>query len=86
MKTEIGCWVILIGFLLMFGIALYIDLREKLLFKKGRNPYQRICKKCGSVQWQYESNIIDDNDTWWEDMDCKSPECRCHRYTRPTYY
>lgn len=53
------------------------------LFKKGRNPYHRICKKCGAHQEQFHE-IERPQCNWWEEVYPigNDPKCKCHRYGR----
>ena len=57
------------------------------LFKRSHNPYYRICKKCGSHQSMYQSNIEGcENDVWWERVYPlgNDEKCQCHSYTIET--
>lgn len=53
------------------------------LFKQGHNPFNRICKKCGAHQSQYQSNIEGcEHNTWWEEVYPigNDENCQCHKY------
>jgi hypothetical protein len=53
------------------------------LFKRGHNPYSRICKTCGAHQTQYQSNIEGMEDhVWWEEVYPlgNNPKCPCHKF------
>lgn len=64
-------------------LAIFLKTKESLLFRGGRNPYHRICKKCGSHQNMYKSNIEGNNSTWWEDVYPigNDENCKCHSYS-----
>jgi len=60
-------------------------IRSLLLFKKGHNPFHRICKKCGANQHQYRSNIEgNEHETWWEEVYPigNDEKCKCHSYSQ----
>ena len=60
------------------------SIKEYLQFKQGRNPFNRICKKCGSHQDQYQSNIEGcSHQSWWSEVYPlgNNPDCKCHSYS-----
>ncbi len=76
--------VILVGlYFLGAGYLVYRWVWQMVLFKCGHNPYARICKRCGAHQNMYQSNIEDDNSTWWEDVYPigNNEKCKCHSFT-----
>lgn len=79
-------WImyIFIGLFLLIGIYLfYRKINEWRLFKQGRNPYKRICRKCGAHQDLYQSNIEGcEHAMWWEEVYPigNNPKCKCHSY------
>lgn len=59
-------------------------IKALILFKKGHNPFSRICKKCGAHQHQYRSNIEgNEHETWWEEVYPigNDEKCKCHKYS-----
>lgn len=63
--------------------AVIMNTIENLQFKRGRNPYSRICKECGAQQDLYQSNIEGwKKRTWWVEMYPigNNPNCKCHSY------
>lgn len=66
--------------IVLWYVEIFIPWR---LFKQGRNPYHRICKKCGCNQELYSWNIEDVNESWWEDVNPigDDPNCKCHKYS-----
>lgn len=89
MKTAI---IILLYILFAFIIlgAIWAAIRQvkiSVLFKIGRNPFIRVCRKCGAHQSQYQSNIEGmDHITWWEEVYPigNNENCQCHKYAE--YY
>ncbi len=79
---------IFFGLFAIVAIILFIrGIIEACTFKKGRNPYNRICKKCGSHQDMYQSNIEgNENHIWWEEVYPigNDENCKCHKYAQ--YY
>ena len=72
--------------LLIIGFIWLIcrKIQETFLFKKGRNPYHRICRKCGAHQNMYQSNIEGlESHYWWEDVYPigNNENCLCHKFT-----
>lgn len=54
-----------------------------VLFRKGNNPYQRICRKCGAHQHMYQSNVKGrEHVTWWAEVYPvgDNEDCACHKY------
>jgi hypothetical protein len=52
------------------------------VFRRGRNPFSRICRRCGQQQdmhcWSWSSPGYG----WWEDMqDIPDENCRCHKFS-----
>lgn len=77
----IGVW------LLALTLATYIMIKEQLQFKRGHNPFARICRKCGAHQHQYETRVEGFRPTtWWEEVYPigNDPNCSCHKYARQT--
>ena len=78
--------VIMIFFSLIFigGVAaIGWEIYGKTLFKKGHNPYHRICKTCGAHQVMYQSNIEGMEDhVWWEEVYPigNNLKCNCHKF------
>lgn len=71
--------------ILLIGLYHWIrrSIRQSILFKLGRNPYRRVCKKCGSCQTMYSSNIEGlEEVSWWEEVYPigDNPNCECHSY------
>jgi hypothetical protein len=56
---------------------------NKLFYTDKNNPFRRKCKKCGSAQSMYKSNIEGCNDVWWEEIYPigNNPKCQCHKYS-----
>lgn len=56
-------------------------IREDRLFKKGRNQFSRICKRCGAQQnrYSYTHNL---SMGWWEEVYPvgNNKNCLCHKY------
>ena len=77
---------IFFGFITLGGLyGIYRAIRQAILFKAGHNPYARICKKCGSHQNMYRSNIEGmESDVWWEEVYPigNNPKCECHKYSQ----
>ena len=76
-----GLILAFVSFIALLLIAMY-RLEGWHLFKTGRNPYHRICKKCGSHQEQYHE-AGRPHCTWWERMYPlgNDENCKCHQYT-----
>ncbi|MES2428295.1 MAG: hypothetical protein V4560_15045 [Bacteroidota bacterium] len=76
---------IFFGLIVLGGlIAIACSIVEWSYFKSGRNPYIRICKKCGSHQNQYRSNIEgQETHTWWEEVYPvgNNEKCKCHSFS-----
>jgi len=75
----------------MFGLIFiywqwYSFIQEHFLFKKGRNKFTSICRKCGSHQDQYRSTAY--SGVWWEEMYPigNNPDCRCHKHAQHRNY
>jgi hypothetical protein len=64
-----------------FGVIYLIrkSIINMLRYKRGRNPYHRICRKCGAHQVVYESCF----GTWWDEVYPigNDPNCKCHKDT-----
>jgi len=79
-------WFIYILFVFIVGGSIWAAIRQikiMLLFKQGHNPFNRICKKCGSHQVQYQSNIEGQSHvTWWQEVYPigNNEKCQCHKY------
>ncbi len=77
---------VILAFFGLMAIFLILSLIKyiltKLQFKKGHNPFCRICKKCGAYQNMYESNVEGCDLTWWEEVYPigNDPNCKCHSY------
>lgn len=48
-----------------------------LVFKKGHNPFTRICKKCDAVQQQMHMNYDHENEWWQEVAPGHDTNCKC---------
>lgn len=74
------------GWVLAMVLTVFIMIKENLQFKRGHNPFARICRKCGAHQHQYHSNIQGSHDVWWEEVYPigNDPNCSCHKYARQT--
>ena len=64
-------------------IAVLIVHKLSYRYAKGRNPYHRICKKCGQHQ-NMMSLSYDPAITWWEEVypEGNNPKCSCKYDTR----
>lgn len=70
-------------FLLVGCYMVYRSIMIAIIFKRGHNPYNRICKRCGAHQDMYQSNIEgNESDFWWEEVYPigNNPNCKCHKY------
>lgn len=67
-------------FLLIIGYQSYHFIKQIRIFKRGRNPYHRICKKCGAHQVYYTS--IYTRYSWWGEIYPigNNENCECHKY------
>jgi hypothetical protein len=73
--------LLILGLLLAAPIySIILKLIERRYFKEGRNPYERICKKCGCHQELHEGYVYEWNCIWWEDVPPfgDNPNCECH--------
>ena len=64
---------------LIVAVGLYLFIKgiiKGFRYKRGNNPFHRICKKCGAHQIMYESVF----GTWWDEVYPvgNDPECKCH--------
>lgn len=75
---------ILLGVMCLVLVAVIVrTILVVIYFKRGHNPYTRICKKCGSHQVMFQSNIEGcEDDTWWETMNPigSDPKCLCNLF------
>lgn len=71
------CMLVIVLFVLLFPIIAAVI--NAINYKPGRNPYHRICRKCGQHQIMYQSCF----GSWWEEVYPlgNNPECRCHKDT-----
>jgi hypothetical protein len=62
----------------MEAIKMNSVLNNTRLFKQGRNPYHRICKKCGAHQDLFCDGYKAE---WWEEVYPigNNPDCDCHK-------
>lgn len=80
------------GLMVIFALlSLILLFSEWSHFKRGKNPYRRTCKKCGSIQEQFHrvgaEHLEEFWDTWWEEMyEGNNPKCKCHRYSEYREY
>lgn len=68
----------LIGLIVALGFYFFIaNVVRSFSYKRGNNPYHRICKKCGAHQVVYESCF----GTWWGEVYPigNNPSCKCHK-------
>ena len=79
-------FIVILIITFFFGGFIYLSRKTLLvhtLFRWGKNPFRRYCKKCGACQVMYGSNIQGcEHDTWWEEVYPigDNPDCKCHKY------
>ena len=76
-------WLLAIVFVGLTVLAIIYSIKERRQFKRGHNPFTRICKSCGAHQDQYRSNVEGwEHHTWWVEMSPvgNDPNCKCHSY------
>jgi len=73
---------IILILILFFGLVLPA-IKQNLLFKKGHNPYNRVCNKCGAHQSVFSYNYRN-APSWWEEVYPigNNPKCKCHKYVK----
>jgi hypothetical protein len=75
---EIFAGILITGWIISMIIAVVIIVKHHLQFKKGDNPFHRICRKCGAHQVEYDRFGV----TQWEEIYPigNDENCSCHSY------
>lgn len=78
----IGAIIFVTLYLLAAQWCIRIWLKEKCLFRYGRNPYRRECKRCGQWQTNYSFPDYGSRNNWWEEIYPvgNDPKCECKKY------
>lgn len=61
--------------------AFYKKGQEMSMFKIGRNPFVRECKRCGAIHNNMSWSMNDNENAWWEEVaEGNDPACKCKQH------